>query len=184
MSVSDQIRSEIESFASKMTALVRQEALNAAMSALGGPASAPRVRVEVEAPGEYRRPAVTRQRAATVNKRAVTGKSGQKRDPEALAALVKAAGGYILAHPGQGVEQIGAALKYATAELALPIRKLLAAKVITRKGQKRATKYFPAAAKAAPKAKAAATKKAPKAKASKAVANGKAATPPSEPAAE
>jgi hypothetical protein len=83
----------------------------------------------------------------------VTGKSGQKRDPEALAAIVEAVGGYIQANPGQGVEKIGAALKLSTPEMALPIRKLLADRLITRKGQKRATKYYAAkvAAKAAPK---------------------------------
>lgn len=77
--------------------------------------------------------------------------SGQKRSPEDLAATVKALGEYIAEHPGQGVEQIKVALNKQTSELMLPIQKLLTARVITRKGQKRATKYFPAG-KAAAKA--------------------------------
>lgn len=70
--------------------------------------------------------------------------SGQKRSPEDLAATVKAVGEYIADHPGQGVEQIKVALGKQTSELMLPIQKLLSSRVITRKGQKRATKYFPA----------------------------------------
>lgn len=72
------------------------------------------------------------------------GKPGQKRNPKVLADTVKEVDQYIQAHPGQGVEEIRMALNRTTAELTLPIQKLLAAKAITRKGQKRATKYFPA----------------------------------------
>jgi predicted transcriptional regulator len=49
---------------------------------------------------------------------------------------------YIQANPGQRMEVIGAALGLPRHELALPIKKLLAEKKITRKGVKRATEYF------------------------------------------
>lgn len=135
MTVSSQIRAEIESFATRLSVIARQEGLQDAMkalSAIGGPTT-----------GKVHRTNGSNGHG----KRAVTGKTGQKRDPEALASLVNATGEYIKANPGQGVEQIGPGLKIGTAALALPIKKLLAAKLISRKGQKRATKYFPSAPK-------------------------------------
>ncbi|MFO0759505.1 MAG: hypothetical protein U0359_23640 [Byssovorax sp.] len=50
---------------------------------------------------------------------------------------------HIKSNPNQGVEQIAKALGTSTKELTLPIRKLLADKKITSKGQKRATRYSP-----------------------------------------
>jgi predicted transcriptional regulator len=50
---------------------------------------------------------------------------------------------HIKTNAGQGVEQIAKALGTTTKELTLPIRKLLAEKKVTSKGQKRATRYFP-----------------------------------------
>ena len=76
--------------------------------------------------------------------RRVTGATGQKRDPKVLAETVRKVAEFIHAHPGLGVEQIGPNVDHTTAELALPIKKLLAEKVIVRKGHKRSTKYFPA----------------------------------------
>jgi hypothetical protein len=119
-----QIQTEVESFVAKIKGLVYEEMLSALSGAANGQPS--------------RKATVVR-----MTKRSVTGRTGQKRDPEALAALIGKTGEYINANPGQGVEQIGAALNTGTAALALPIKKLLASKVITRKGQKRATKYFP-----------------------------------------
>ena len=49
---------------------------------------------------------------------------------------------HIRANSGQGVEQIAKELGTSTKELSLPLRKLLADKKITSKGEKRATKYF------------------------------------------
>jgi hypothetical protein len=46
--------------------------------------------------------------------------------------------------PGSGIEAIGKAIAIPTRDLALPVRKLIAEKAIRRRGQKRATKYFPA----------------------------------------
>ena len=68
-------------------------------------------------------------------------KPGQKRDPQELADLVERLATYIQANPGQRIERISQVLAMARKELTLPIRKLLAAKRITSKGQKRATTY-------------------------------------------
>ncbi len=66
---------------------------------------------------------------------------GAKRSPEALEALTKKLSLYIAKHPGQRIEQIGAGLGIPTKELNLPAKKLIAAKSVATKGQKRATTY-------------------------------------------
>src|SRR5206468_1714324 len=68
---------------------------------------------------------------------------GVKRDPEVLEALTDKLGAFIKKTPGQRIEQIGKALGTPTKELALPVKKLVAAKKISTKGQKRATTYYP-----------------------------------------
>lgn len=67
---------------------------------------------------------------------------GAKRSPAELAALIERIGAYIKANPGYGVEAIGSALGMPTSDLVLPIKKLIAAKRVRTKGQKRATKYY------------------------------------------
>ena len=71
-----------------------------------------------------------------------TRQKGGKRSPEELDALVKRLLAYIVKHPGQRIEQIGASLGVPSKEFALPVKKLLSEKQITTKGQKRATAYF------------------------------------------
>ena len=69
--------------------------------------------------------------------------AGKRRAPPR--ALTNKLRSYIARNPGQRIELIGQGLGLATKELALPARKLLAAKQISTKGQKRATTYFPKA---------------------------------------
>ena len=68
-------------------------------------------------------------------------KKGQKRDPADLEALEAKVLTFIKGHPGLRIEQINAELRTNTKQLQLPIRKLLAAKVIKATGKRRATKY-------------------------------------------
>ena len=73
------------------------------------------------------------------------GRNGVKRtstDLEQTAAMFAA---YVTKNPGLRIEQINKALGLTTKDLALPIRKLLAAKRIKTKGKKRSTTYFPSA---------------------------------------
>ncbi|HEX6275298.1 MAG TPA: hypothetical protein VFZ53_19795 [Polyangiaceae bacterium] len=60
-----------------------------------------------------------------------------------LAALTDKLEGFIKKNPGKRIEEIGQALGTPTKELVLPVRKLVAAKKVSTKGKKRATKYFP-----------------------------------------
>jgi hypothetical protein len=71
------------------------------------------------------------------------GGRGAKRTAEDLEALSKQLASFVQANPGLRVEQINKELGTTTKDLALPIRKLIADKVISTKGQKRATTYFP-----------------------------------------
>jgi hypothetical protein len=70
---------------------------------------------------------------------------GQKRDPSIIAATTEKLAAHIARHPGQGMEQITRALGMETKDLALSVKRLIAAKRISTTGRRRATKYFPAA---------------------------------------
>ncbi len=78
---------------------------------------------------------------------------GQKRSAEALDRLQERVATAIRAQPGLRVEQLNKELAVETGVLALPIRKLLAAKVIRSSGARRATKYFATGATKRPKKK-------------------------------
>ena len=131
----NEIRARVEAFTADLTALIHKAALDAVNEVLGGTgASAPSRRNK---PG---RPSGSSAKAAKTS-RAQGRRPGEKRDPTVLAAVVEKLYGYIKANPGKRIEPIGAALGIATKELALPVKKLMAAKRITSKGQKRATTY-------------------------------------------
>jgi predicted transcriptional regulator len=71
------------------------------------------------------------------------GGRGAKRTAEEMHELCEKVASFVKTHPGLRIELINKELGTATKELALPIRKLLADSVITSKGEKRATTYFP-----------------------------------------
>lgn len=71
------------------------------------------------------------------------GISTPKRSQEALEEAGKMFADFVKKNPGLRIEQINQQLGTTTAELALPIRKLVADRAITTQGQKRATCYFP-----------------------------------------
>ena len=149
------IKAKVDAFVNDLSDLIRQSALEAVADALrkGGEIAAPapvarrpgRPAKVVEAPvaakpvGKPGRPAKSAASAAAAAKR----RAGEKRSPQLLAQVTDQVANHIKTSPGQGVEQIAKALSTTTKELTLPIRKLLADKKITSKGQKRATRYFP-----------------------------------------
>lgn len=124
-----QIRKTIEAFVEELSALVRSAAVQSVTEAFGASSGA-RVR-GLDAKALAR----------------ATGRArpkGQKRAPEDLEQLVGQLLAAIKATPGQRMEQIAKGLKSTTQELALPAKKLIADKKIKTKGERRATKYFPA----------------------------------------
>jgi hypothetical protein len=143
--VHDEIRSYVESFTAELTALVREAAFEAVRGSLGGAAPTPAARTRTPVAGARRaaepkpaaKPVTRPARRAAAEERP----KGEKRDPRLLAALVERLWAYIQANPGQRIEQINRALGMPTKDLALPIKKLLAANRITSRGEKRATTY-------------------------------------------
>jgi hypothetical protein len=164
----DEIRAKLDAFATELTVLVRQAALEAVRESLGAPLAPATKAAPASVPSQVaertakRTPARSRKAAAPptpVPAKATTPakapapaktvagkvtKKGQKRDPNDLAALVERLFDFIKANPGRRVEQIKDKLGLKTSELSLPIKKLLAGKRITSKGVKRTTTYSPA----------------------------------------
>jgi hypothetical protein len=71
------------------------------------------------------------------------GGRGAKRSAADLEALSERFAAFVKANPGLRIEQINKELGTTTKDLALPIRKLISEAVISAKGQKRSTTYFP-----------------------------------------
>jgi hypothetical protein len=120
-----QIRDAIEAFVEELSVLVRAAALQSVTEVFGSGGSGGRGR---------------KGRAALIPSRA----KGEKRSPQALTQLVGRLLSEIKAKPGLRMEQIAKALGSTTKDLALPAKKLIAEKKIKTKGERRATKYFPA----------------------------------------
>ncbi|HVR20114.1 MAG TPA: hypothetical protein VMS65_10470 [Polyangiaceae bacterium] len=119
-----EILSRVAAFAESIVSAVRAETLDTIRAALGVDGDARRGRRAVSsrgAPGRRR---------------------GAKRDPGDIAALTERLGDFISKNPGKRIEEIGSALGTSTKELVLPVKKLLLAKTISTKGEKRATRYF------------------------------------------
>ena len=127
-----QIRKSIETFVEELSALVRHAAVQSVNEAFGGSGSASAARRSSASAGTGRRSS----RGGR--------KKGEKRAPEDLAKLQSQLLSAIKSGPGQRMEQIAKALKSSTQELALPAKKLAADGKIKTKGERRATKYFPA----------------------------------------
>jgi predicted HTH transcriptional regulator len=123
----------VQSFVAQITELARRAAIDTLESAFGGRAARGPV-------------AATATVAATTSVAARAGRPrarGAKRSPEDLEALSDQLGSFVKANPGLRIEQINKQLGTTTKDLALPIRKLIASGVISSKGQKRSTTYFP-----------------------------------------
>jgi len=124
--MSDQIRTLVDDFTSKLELMIRRTALEQVVAALGD-AVQPR-----RGPG--------RPKGAT-NTPVARAKKGGKRSPEDLEAMSAKLLAHVRANPGQRGEQIAAALKTDVGTMRLPMQKLMAAKKIKTKGQRRGTTY-------------------------------------------
>ena len=125
--MADRIRDLLEEFATRIKEAALEEAFESLKSAMGGGAAPTR-----RGPG---RPKGSGARATRVKV--------AKRDPKELDALVGKLHTAIRSKPGQRIEEIARAMGTTTKELALPAKKLIAAKKIKTTGNRRATKYLP-----------------------------------------
>jgi hypothetical protein len=121
------IQSRIQTFLAELSALVKKSALESVQAALAdGRNGAPR-----RGPGRPRKSGGS----ARAGKR-------EKRSTEQVEAMAARVLAQVRSKQGQRLEEIGKAMKLPTKGLKLPIAKLLAAKKLRTKGQKRGTQYF------------------------------------------
>ena len=134
-----ELQALVDSFTTQLTTLIRRTTIEQVVAALGGnaPAAAPVRR----GPG---RP------AGTSAPRRPAG--GGKRSSEQMETMTNDLVAYVKANPGQRGEQIAAALKTDVKTMRLPMLKLIAAKAISAKGQRRGMTYYPAGGAAKPAA--------------------------------
>ena len=126
----------VQGFVAQITELAHRAAIDTLESAFGGR-------------GARGAPAATA--ALTPNLGRVgrpRGGRGAKRSQEDLEALSERFGSFVKANPGLRIEQINKQLGTTTKDLALPIRKLISDGLISVKGQKRSTTYYPGKKKA------------------------------------
>lgn len=120
----------VQGFVAQITELARRAAIDTLESAFGG------------RPG--RSGAVSLAAAAGLARVGrPRGGRGAKRSAADLEALSDRFASYVKANPGLRIEQINKELGTTTKELALPIRKLISDGIISAKGKKRSTTYFP-----------------------------------------
>jgi hypothetical protein len=131
----------VQGFVAQITELARRAAIDTLEAAFSGRAGragrgdapAAGVAVAVATLGRVGRP---------------RGGRGAKRTSADLEALSERFASFVKANPGLRIEQINKQLGTSTKDLALPIRKLISEGVISAKGQKRSTTYFPGKKKA------------------------------------
>ncbi|UJR80846.1 DNA-binding protein [Sandaracinus amylolyticus] len=144
MSLTQEIEARIEKFVSELNELVRKQALDAVASALGTGGAPVR-----RGPGRPPKSAAGNGAAAAVSapapkaRAAKARKKGEKRTADELAQLEGSLENFVRTNPGQGIEAIGKAIGFATAELARPMKKLVQRGSVRTEGEKRATKYYP-----------------------------------------
>ena len=131
----------VQGFVAQITELARRAAINTLESAFNG-----RPGRSVAAPAAGALGALV---AHEPNKTGIAragrprGGRGAKRTPADLEALSDKFASFVKTNPGLRIEQINKELGTTTKDLALPIRKLIADGIVSAKGQKRSTTYFP-----------------------------------------
>jgi len=127
-----QMNQAVEGFVAQITELAHRAALDTLESSFGDRAAGSSGRRAAVAPT---------MRGASLGR--PRGRSGAKRSAEDLEALSTKFTAFVKAHPGLRIEQINKELGTTTKDMALPIRKLIAEAMISAKGAKRSTQYFP-----------------------------------------
>jgi hypothetical protein len=121
----------VQGFVAQITELARRAAIDTLETAFGGRAAGNGAS------------ALTAVLAGVPRAGRPRGGRGAKRTPADLAALSDKVATFVKTNPGLRIEQINKQLNTTTKDLALPIRKLISEGVITAKGKKRSTTYFP-----------------------------------------
>ena len=123
----------VENFVAKITDLARRAAMDTLESAFNGGSAGRR----------GARATLASAMSAVVQAGRPRGSRGAKRAQEDIDALASKFAAFVKAKPGMRIEQINKELGTTTKDMALPIRKLIAEGMISAKGKRRATAYFP-----------------------------------------
>lgn len=126
---STEMNRTVQSFVAQISELARRAALDTLESAFTGTTG----RKAAAGPMSIGSAAVGRPR----------GGRGAKRTSADLEGLSTKFLAFVKSNPGLRIEQINKELGTSTKDLALPIRKLISESMITAKGKKRSTTYFP-----------------------------------------
>ena len=126
----------VSSFINDISKLARQTALDTLSQALAGVGGT--VVSDLRLPGGRR----GRKAGGGASSSARRAK-GAKRAPDEIEKLKDQVHNHIKDHPGERIEQINAHLGTTTADLSLPLKKLIADGAVRTEGDRRATKYFP-----------------------------------------
>jgi hypothetical protein len=138
-----QIRERIQLFIAELTTLIKQSAVKSVRDALGNGDTEISVRRGIGRSGRGRaKRSAGMLGEGVVAKRRGGRKKGAKRSPKQLENITSKLLAHIKANPGQRIEEVAGHIGMKTKELTLPIKKLVAEKKITKKGEKRATTYF------------------------------------------
>ena len=136
MQKTNDIQALVENFAAQLSQVMRRAALeevHAKLSLVIGDIAPAR-----RGPGRPRKAA-----SAGASAKLPKAKKGGKRTAADLGAISDALLAHVKANPGARGEQIAAALGTDVGTMRLPMQKLIAAKKIKTKGQRRGTSYFP-----------------------------------------
>jgi len=151
--IEQRINDLVSTFVTEITRLAREAAVDTLQRALAGTGGA--IVADIRVAGRRGRaakaPATASAAAAAASRRA----KGAKRPADEIVETKNKVHAFIKASPGQRIEQINKQLGTKTADLSLPLKKLLAEGSIRTEGERRATKYFPGDGKPAAPAKAA-----------------------------
>lgn len=123
------IQELLESFASQLTQIVKETALEHVEVALGSVGGAP----------ARKAPKVTIRMGSAARK-----PKGAKRSSDEIGAMQEELLAYLKKNPGHRGEQISAALKTDTKTIRLPLKALVEARKVKTKGQRRGMTYFAA----------------------------------------
>lgn len=136
--IDQSIRQRVDHFVADLTELIRQAALESVSAALGTQPTSVRGRSSTARSGAASsKTSSPRGRGATFS-----AKKGARRTAGELEKQGATLISIVQKNPGIRADQIAKTLGVATRDLALPIKKLLEDKAISKKGQRRATAYY------------------------------------------
>lgn len=148
--IEQRINELVSGFVNEITRLAREAAITTLEAALAGTGGAVVSDIRVagrrgRGPGRPAAAPAASSGASMSSGSAASARrpKGAKRPADEIAQTKERVHAFIRSNPGQRIEQINKQLGTKTADLSLPLKKLLSEGAIRTEGERRATKYFP-----------------------------------------